>query len=48
MIMAARKRFTKEDILRLIDMSDDEKFDDIDSDRDSDIVGLADVVDRRE
>ena len=46
--MATRKRFIAEDILRLIDISDDENFDENDSDRDSDIVGLADVVDRRE
>lgn len=45
MIMATRKRFSTEEILRMIDMSEDENFDDNDSDRDSDIVGLADVVD---
>ena len=41
MIMATRKRFSTEEILRMIDMSEDENFDDNDSDRDSDIVGLA-------
>lgn len=41
-IMASRKRFTKEDVLKQLDMSDDDNFTDNDSDRDSDFE-LGDI-----
>jgi len=43
--MASRKRFTKEDVLKQLDMSDDENFDDNDSDRDSNVLDDVEDVD---